>query len=456
MEDTIVALATAAGEAAIHIVRLSGLRAGELIDRYFTPKNSRRWAAEQSFTLHLGTFQDANGVSDEVLIGRMNGPHSYTGENVYEIYCHGGPLVAWEILHSLIGAGARMAEAGEFTKRAFLNGKLDLIQAEAVIDLISARTEQGARLAYGQLKGVLSGEVNRLREAILEILAFIEAGIDFPEDDVEDLDREQLADMIKVAGSLAERLLAGSKTGKVIREGLATAIVGLPNVGKSSLLNALLNEERAIVTDVPGTTRDEIRESMRIGDILLQLIDTAGIRKSDDPVEKLGIERTWRALAVADLVLLVTDVNAAWTKEELEIIAEYGAKVVVLVNKTDIGENANLDKLKETGIKPGWIKFSVVKGLGFAELEAEITKRVFHGQVVQPEDPMLSNVRQIAAVESCQGSLREALAGVKSGLPWDMISIDVRDALQEVASITGDNVQDSLLDMIFSRFCIGK
>lgn len=454
LEDTIVAMATAMGEASIHILRLSGSEAGKIIEKCFNPQNSERWQLGENFTLNLGLFHDEHKVLDEVLIGRMLSPFSYTGEDVYEINCHGGPYVAQRILQECIRNGARLAEAGEFSKRAFLNGKLDLIQAEAVIDLISSRTETSANLALAQLSGGLSHQITDLRDKILEILAYIEAGIDFPEDDVESLDRNNLQSLIGKTLSSIEDLLKGSKTGKILRDGLLTVIVGQPNVGKSSLLNALLKEDRAIVTDIPGTTRDEIRESVSVGGILLKLVDTAGICESSDFVERLGIERSWNALKSAELILLVVQANIPLTNVENEILNTYKDKVIVVLNKTDL-----LKSNQEVVITNNYglcIPLSILEHRGFDELENAIRKRVFQGDTAISSDPLLSNIRQISSLDNCKNSLNQAFESLLQGMPWDILSIDIRHALQHISEITGHNVQESLLDDIFSRFCIGK
>ncbi|MHB1405046.1 MAG: tRNA uridine-5-carboxymethylaminomethyl(34) synthesis GTPase MnmE [Desulfitobacteriaceae bacterium] len=454
MDDTIVALATAFGEASIHVLRLSGPEAQTIINACFQPHNSARWLESKSYTLHLGLFHDSGQKLDEVLVSRMRSPHSYTGEDVIEINCHGGPYLAQRLLEVTLKCGARLAEPGEFTKRAFLNGKLDLIQAESIIDLISSRTEGGSRLAFAQLSGGLSDKILGVREQVLEILAFIEAGIDFPEDDVEDLDRQALQERLQAILIKVDEILAGSRTGKILREGLMTAIVGLPNVGKSSLLNSLVQEERAIVTDIPGTTRDEIREGVNVGGILLQLIDTAGLRESADPVERLGIERSWRSIDRADLILLVVRANSSLAPEEQKIIEEQPDRVIVLANKVDLlKDRAQFAPSFDQGT---WIPFSVHKRLGFKELEAEIKNRVYCGQALSKDEPLLSNARQISALESCRSSLGSALTAVESGVPWDILSIDVRQALQAVSEMTGDEIQENLLETIFSRFCIGK
>lgn len=454
MEDTIVAMATAMGEASIHILRLSGSKAGYLIEECFEPRNKERWLKNDNFSLNLGFFHDENTILDEVLVGRMLAPSSYTGEDVYEVNCHGGPFVAQRILQACIRHGARLAEPGEFSKRAFLNGKLDLVQAEAIIDLIGSRTETSANLALSQLSGGLSDLILNLREEILEVLAFIEAGIDFPEDDVESLDRKTLESLINKAVGNSRLLLAGSKTGKILRDGLITVIVGRPNVGKSSLLNALLQEERAIVTDIPGTTRDEIRESVSIGGILLQLVDTAGICESHDFVERLGIERTWKALISAELILLVVQANLPLTEVEDQILNNYSDKVIVIINKMDLlEEGQEVVSVNERGL---CIPFSVLQRKGFTKLEAEIKKRVFKGETVLSTDALLSNVRQISSLVHCDNALKQSLESLQQGMPWDILSIDIRQALQYVSEITGHNVQESLLEDIFARFCIGK
>ena len=453
MNDTIIALATANGETSIHILRMSGSEAGTIIEKCFEPQNVERWSKRENFTLNLGIFKDGARVLDEVLVGRMLAPSSYTGEDVYEINCHGGNFVAQRILQACISRGAQLAEPGEFSKRAFINGKMDLIQAEAVIDLISAHTETAANLALTQLSGGPSQTIINLREKILESLAFIEAGIDFPEDDVETLDRESLGTQINEALFDTKHLLEGSKTGKILRDGLLTVIVGRPNVGKSSLLNALLHEERAIVTDIPGTTRDEIRESVSVGGILLKLVDTAGICESKEIVERLGIERTWKALQTAELILLVVQANLTLTKDEVYILNSYADKVIVIVNKIDLLDNdVDLHDYK----KGTSIPFSVLKHRGFEELEVEIRSRVYQGAAVLTSDQLLSNVRQISALERCHTSLIQALDSLELGMPWDILSIDLRQALQDLSEITGHNVQESLLEDIFSRFCIGK
>jgi tRNA modification GTPase len=390
MEDTIVALATPPGEGAVHIIRVSGKDAFQIAEACFKPRNQGRWQAETYYTLHYGWFYDGEKKVDEVLVVKMKGPFSYTGENVVEINCHGGMLPARRIIETCLHQGARLAAPGEFSKRAFLNGKMDLIQAEAIIDLISARTELAADLALNQLKGSLSLKIDDIRQDVLDILSYIEATIDFPEDEVDDIALTELSEKIIKAKEKAVEILKGSKTGKIIREGLSTVIAGRPNVGKSSLLNAFLEEERAIVTDIPGTTRDEIHEYIKVGEVLLHLIDTAGIRESEDPIEMIGIERAWKALNMADVILLLLDAaeynNHNFTKAEQFIIEEYAEKTIVLVNKIDLIPFYEFnDSYLPQNIFA--LPFSVKNGLGFEELKREILRRVYEGNCIICDEP---------------------------------------------------------------------
>ncbi|MFA6807583.1 MAG: tRNA uridine-5-carboxymethylaminomethyl(34) synthesis GTPase MnmE [Eubacteriales bacterium] len=459
MFDTIVALATRAGEGAVHIIRLSGADALKIINCSFKPVNLERWNSNENFTIHLGWFYDGDTLIDQVLVSKMKSPFSYTGEDVLEINCHGGMLPVRRILEICMRLGARHADKGEFTKRAFLNGKMDLIQAEAIIDLINSRTEFSANLAVTQLGGKLSEKINELRSELLDILAYVEANIDFPEDEIEDIAFNELYSKIEHAKCISIEIFKGSKTGKILRDGFSTVIAGRTNVGKSSLLNALLREERAIVTDIPGTTRDEIHEFVNLGQVLLHLIDTAGLRESLDPVEKIGIERTWKALNIADVILLLLDVKSVkdgvLSKDEEIILNEYGNKTIVLVNKVDLEKDFSVDIFKFSN-DVCVIPFSVKEYVGFNLLEDEIIRRVFDGQTVQPSDALLSNIRQIEAMEKAINALEKAQEAVYQNVPIDLVSIDIRIALEEVSAITGQSVQDDLLENIFSRFCVGK
>lgn len=456
-----MALATPPGEGAIHLIRLNGAEAARIVAGCFEPFNRERWESGGGYTLHPGRFREGGTELDQVLIGRMPGPASFTGEDVYEINCHGGMLAAQRIIAACLRAGAAVAEPGEFTLRAFLRGKLDLVQAEAINDLIRARTEMAADLAVAQLGGVLSAAVLETRGEILDMLVNIEAGIDFPEEETDPLTRAELLHRLAVTKERALDLLAGSREGRVIREGLSTVIAGRPNVGKSSLLNALLREERSIVTDIPGTTRDEIREYVTVGGILLHLIDTAGLRASEDPVEKLGIERTWKALNLADVVILMLDARDArrheLSAEERMVVAEYAGKIVVLLNKTDILPERGGElppELRAEGIRV--IPFSVKTGLGMDELALDLRGRVLAGSASVSAEPRLANVRQINALERSLRALEKAEEAMQASAPLDLISIDIREALEEISQITGDAAEEELLTEIFSRFCVGK
>jgi tRNA modification GTPase len=370
-------------------------------------------------------------------------------------------LVRDRIVQALLNAGARLAREGEFTERAFLQGKMDLIQAEAVIDLIKARTELAASLALSQLGGQLSQVVKENRQEILDILAYIEAGLDFPEEDAGSLTRTEISLRLEIAREHSREIHAGSKTGKILREGLSTVIAGKPNVGKSSLLNALLKEERAIVTDVPGTTRDEIHEHLKIGNILLHLVDTAGIHASEDPVEIMGIERTWKALNIADVILFLLDArdvqSGVYSEEEKAILEEYREKCLVIINKIDLLAVGEAEKLSlPAEYQPTeQILFSVKKRHGFTELEDSLSTRILGGGY-QAGTPLLANIRQITALEGCLENLSRAEEALTNLVPLDLVSLHIRAALEDISLITGDSVQDDLIAQIFSQFCLGK
>lgn len=460
LHDTIAAIATPPGEGGIGIVRISGVRAIEIAGRLFQPAGDRDWQSGPGYRLHYGYLMDPeNGEAvDEVLLSLMRAPRSYTREDVVEINGHGGIVPLRRILQLVLDSGARLAEPGEFTRRAFLNGRLDLVQAEAVLDVIRARTGDSLKVALGQLHGELSGRIGTLREVLLRVLAEIEAGIDFPEEeDVPETRLEQLVERLAELEDECAELLAGADAGRVYREGLGIAIVGKPNVGKSSLLNALLRETRAIVTDVPGTTRDVIEETVNIRGIPLRLLDTAGLRETEDVVERLGVARTRIVVTEADLVLVVLDAASGLQKQDRQVLAlAAGKPLVVLINKID---------LAPSGIDPGEvsvlvdapvIRVAICEGRGLDQLEETINELVLGGRVVGRHAVLISNVRHKSALERARRYISEARSALTGGLPLEMAAIDIRNALEACGEITGVTVTDDLLDRIFADFCIGK
>lgn len=455
--DTICGIATPVGEGGISIIRVSGNKSLELISRIFKGINSSKITDMKTYTMKYGHIfnRETEDKIDEVIISYMKGPRSYTAEDVVEINCHGGTVTTNNVLEEVIKAGGRLAEPGEFTKRAFLNGRIDLTQAEAVMDIIRAKTDLAAKSAIIQSSGFLSKEIKKLKEYLLEVLSLIEYTVDFTEDD-EESDPSvpikiegQLEDAIKEMNSL----LKSSNEGKIIREGLNMAIVGKPNVGKSSLLNALLKEKRAIVTDVPGTTRDIIEEYISLDGIPIKIIDTAGIREANDIVEKIGIDKSKEKIEQADLVVLVLDVSRELDNEDKKII-EYinGKNYIVLLNKTDLAVKLNNDEINNLNNK---IKISALTGFGVDDLKDKIKEMFFDGKI-ENQSLIISNNRHkqalIRAVENCN----EALERVKLNEYLDLISIYVTAALKSLGEITGSEIEVDLVNKIFSEFCVGK
>ncbi|WP_271328398.1 tRNA uridine-5-carboxymethylaminomethyl(34) synthesis GTPase MnmE [Lactococcus muris] len=448
--DTIAAISTPLGEGAIAIVRLSGSDAIPIAKKVFQGKNLDKVA---SHTINYGHIFDEDRLVDEVMLSVMRAPKTFTREDLVEINTHGGIAVTQEILQLLLRSGARLAEPGEFTKRAFLNGRIDLAQAESVMDLIRAKTDQAANIAVKQLDGSLSNLINNIRQEILESLAQVEVNIDYPEyDDVETMTSQMLLEKTAHFEQLLETLLATAKRGKILREGLRTAIIGRPNVGKSSLLNQLLREEKAIVTDIAGTTRDVITEFANIGGVPLELIDTAGIRETEDVVEKIGVERSQKALEEADLVLLVLDVSSPLTPKDLELLElSSSTNRIVLLNKTDLPEKIELEKLPADSIR-----ISALKNENLDAVEKQIRALFFSGEIEAKDATTLSNARHIGLVEQALDALKEANRGLAMGLPVDLIQVDVTRCWQLLGEITGEAAPDELITQLFSQFCLGK
>lgn len=448
--DTIAAISTPLGEGAIAIVRLSGSDAVAIAKKVFKGKDLDTVA---SHTINYGHIFEQERLVDEVMLSVMRAPKTFTREDLVEINTHGGIAVTQEILQLLLRSGARLAEPGEFTKRAFLNGRIDLAQAESVMDLIRAKTDQAANIAIKQLDGSLSNLINNIRQEILESLAQVEVNIDYPEyDDVETMTSQMLLEKTAHFEQLLETLLATAKRGKILREGLRTAIIGRPNVGKSSLLNQLLREEKAIVTDIAGTTRDVITEFANIGGVPLELIDTAGIRETEDVVEKIGVERSQKALEEADLVLLVLDASSPLTAKDVELLeVSSSSNRIVLLNKTDLPEKIELEKLPED-----YIRISALKNENLDAVEKQIRTLFFSGEIEAKDATTLSNARHIGLVDEALGALKEANNGLAMGLPVDLIQVDVTRCWQLLGEITGEAAPDELITQLFSQFCLGK
>jgi tRNA modification GTPase len=443
-QDTIAAISTPLGEGGIGIVRLSGSEARSIARVLFRGKLADR-------RLSYGHIIDpaTNEAVDEVLASYMAAPHTYTREDVVEINCHGGPAPLQQILQLTLRHGARLARPGEFTLRAFLNGRIDLAQAESVLDIVGARTEASLRLGVQGLQGRLSAPVRNIRERLLSILAHLTARIDFPEDDVEP---RQMVTPLNEALDGLRRLVATAKAGMVYRLGVRTAIVGRPNVGKSSLLNRLLRQDRSIVTPMPGTTRDTIEEVASIGGVPFILVDTAGIIHSKDVVESLGVERSRRAIEQADFVLAVVDVSQPMAKADNEILEFIGGKAALAVaNKCDLPHRAEL-----SGLGHGVVLTSALTGQGLNELEEKMVSTVLGGKAIVSDAPMVNNPRHSEALERAARSLERALQAIAGGMADDFVAIDLTTALTALGEITGETVHEDLLEAIFSNFCIGK
>lgn len=451
--DTITAISTPLGEGAIGIVRLSGTDSLTILKKVFKGKNLDQVA---SHTLNYGHIidPDKDEILDEVMVGIMLAPKTFTRENVVEINTHGGVAVTNEILQLLMRQGARLAEPGEFTKRAFLNGRVDLTQAEAIMDLIRAKTDKAMNIAVKQLDGSLSQLINNTRQEILNTLAQVEVNIDYPEyDDVEEMTTQLLREKTADFEQLLTSLLQTARRGKILREGITTAIIGRPNVGKSSLLNSLLREDKAIVTDIAGTTRDVIEEYVNIQGIPLKLIDTAGIRETEDIVEQIGVERSRKALSEADLVLLVLNSNQALTDQDRQLLElTQDMNRIVLLNKTDLESKIELDQLPADAIP-----ISVLTQDNLEAIEERINQLFFENAgLVEQDATYLSNSRHISLIEKAVASLQAVNEGLALGMPVDLLQVDLTRTWEILGEITGDAAPDELITQLFSQFCLGK
>ena len=458
LDDTIAAIATAPGEGGIGIIRISGKDALNILDKIYRTKSGNKFKEFDSHTVKYGYIIDTSTeeLIDECIALYMKSPKTYTKEDVVEINCHGGVVSTRKVLEAVLNSGARLSEPGEFTKRAFLNGRIDLSEAEAVMDLIRSKTDESAKIALEQAQGKTSKKVKEVSSKLLDALAHIEAAVAFPEDDVEDVVSEKVKKSVKEVISEVDTLIENSNAGKIYRDGLNTIIVGKPNVGKSSLLNTLLQEKRAIVTDIPGTTRDVIEEYVNIKGIPIKLVDTAGIRETEDLVEKIGVEKSKEYLEKADLVILMLDNSRALEEQDKEIIEFVkGKKAIIIINKMDLNSNLDLNYIKERFSEENIIYTSINTESGVEEVKDKIASLVNSGHI-SVKDVYITNVRHRDVLVKAKESLIGGLNALEINMPLDMASVELKDAYLKLGEITGEAYSEDILDKIFSDFCIGK
>lgn len=456
--DTITSISTPMGEGAIAIVRLSGPDAISIADSIY--KGKKQLSEVDSHTINYGHILDPDSgeIVEEVMAAVMRAPKTFTREDIVEINCHGGLVTVNRILELTLSNGARMADPGEFTKRAFLHGRIDLSQAEAVMDFIRSKTERASKVALGQMEGRLSELIKGLRQSILEILAQVEVNIDYPEyDDVEEATSQFL---LKEAANIEQeidKLLKTGQQGKIMREGLSTVIVGKPNVGKSSMLNNLIQDNKAIVTEIAGTTRDVLEEYVNVRGVPLRLVDTAGIRETEDIVEKIGVERSRKALSEADLILFVLNYNESLTESDYQLFeAIKNEDFIVIINKTDLEQHLDMDELKEMIGDHPIVQTSMVEQQGIEELEQKISELFFGGQVQSQDMTYVSNSRHIALLKDAKSSINDAIHSAEEGIPIDIVQIDLIKTWELLGEVIGEEASESLIDQLFSQFCLGK
>lgn len=455
--DTIAAIATALNNSGIGIIRVSGTEAFSIVDRIFRPKNQKKKLAEEkTYTIHYGHIYDGEDLIDEVLALVMRGPHSYTAEDTVEIDCHGGILVMKRILETVIKYGARMAEPGEFTKRAFLNGRIDLSQAEAVIDVINSKNDYALKSSMSQLSGSMSKKVKDLRERILYEIAFIESALDDPEHISLDGYSKSLTEKLQLLETELEKMLQSADNGRVAAEGVKTVILGKPNAGKSSLMNVLVGSERAIVTEIAGTTRDTLEEHIHLHGISLNIIDTAGIRETEDVVEQIGVSKAKTIADEADLIIYVVDGSKPLDENDYDIMELIkGRKAIVILNKTDLDMVLTAEELVElTGQEV--IPISAKEEIGIEELELKIKNLFYSGEIDFNDEIMITNVRHKTAMEDALRSLKLVGQSIHDEMPEDFYSIDLMNAYEQLGTIVGEALDDDLVNEIFSKFCMGK
>lgn len=457
--DTIAAIATPVGLGSIAVVKVSGPEAVRIVNTIYLGGASL--LAAETHTLQYGHIihPESKSEIDEVMVAVMHAPKTATREDMVEIHTHGGIVIVQAVLEAVISAGARLADPGEFTKRAFLNGRIDLSQAEAIADLIEAKTAKAAQIALQQVKGSVYQMISTLRDDLLDALAHLAVEIDYPEYDAEKMTAERLLESIRTILGRVEQIIQTSQGGRIYREGLRLALIGRPNVGKSSLMNFWLRENRAIVTDIPGTTRDTLQESVNIAGVPVLLIDTAGIRETEDIIEKIGVERSFEVIEQADLLLYLLD-NSAELDSELEqhlssLIALH-KNMIIVVNKSDLSTKLDLTKVNQIVAERSIIHISVIETKGLDLLEEEIIRLAFSGRIDEDDHQLVTNVRQINILHQVKEKLNDAKIGLDSGLPIDMTELDLRETWSLLGEITGETATDDLLDQIFSKFCLGK
>lgn len=456
-EDTIAAISTPHGTGGIGIVRISGDRAFEIAQKIFI--GEKDFKLIKSHTINYGRIVNPqNGLTlDEVLVSKMEKPNTFTREDVVEINCHGGLMVLKSILELCIKEGARLAEPGEFTKRAFLNGRIDLSQAEAVIDLINSKTDEGSRAAISQLEGKLSERLKEARKKLIELLAHIEVTVDYPEYDVEEITGNMIYNELDEINDKLQNIIKGFEKGRIIREGIDAVIVGRPNVGKSSLLNELSGKNRAIVTDIPGTTRDIIEEYININGIPVRIIDTAGIRETQDVVERIGVEKTHKAIGEADLIIMMIDAKRGINEEDNDIISKLvDKKLIILINKVDLVDENEIQKIERQLEGKRYLRTSLKEDRGIQELGDVLVDMFVSGEVSVNNEILLTNVRHKSLIDRAVLSIDKAMAAQKEMMPVDLLAIDIKDAADYLGQITGESVSEDVMHEIFSRFCLGK
>lgn len=455
--DTIAAISSAAGNSGIGIIRVSGDEAIEVVDKIFRPANkNKKLANVESHTVHYGHIMDGDKTLDQVLVIVMKNPHSYTGEDTVEIDCHGGMLILKKVLDLVLKNGARTAEPGEFTKRAFLNGRIDLSQAEAVMDLINSKNDFALNSSIEQLKGGVSDAIKDIRKDIIYHIAFIESALDDPEHISLDGYDEEITEMLNENIDKISKLVNSFDNGRIMKEGIKTVILGKPNAGKSSLLNLMLGEDRAIVTDIEGTTRDTLEENINFNGLSLKIIDTAGIRDTEDLVERIGVNKAKEIAKEGDLIIYVVDGSRKLDDNDREIIKLINDKqAIILVNKSDMDTVINIDELKKDSNRDV-ILFSAKNGEGMDQLEEEIRNMFYSGKVTYNDQVYITNARHKEALENALESLKQVKNSVDTGMPEDFYSIDLMDAYTDLGLIIGESVEDDLVDEIFSKFCMGK